>query len=178
MLSQAAAGPGGERFCVMAAKTGEILLDPTDMRILAALQRDAGRSVNEVAAAVGLSQTPCWRRIRRLREAGVIRATVALVDREAVGLGFVSYAFVKLALPSRANMDRFDDLVARWPEVITCERVTGAVDYLIKVVTVDIKEYDAFLRDKLLHSDLVSDVQSRIVVATVKETSALPLPEG
>ena len=160
----------------MAGKTSEIVLDGIDRRILAVLQEDASLGVGEVAARVGLSQTPCWRRIRRLREGGVVRATVALVDREAVGLGFVSYAFVKLALPSRANMDRFDALVARWPEVITCERVTGAVDYLLKVVTVDIKAYDAFLRDKLLHTDLVSDVQSRIVVATVKETAALPVP--
>jgi Lrp/AsnC family transcriptional regulator len=82
---------------------------------------------------------------------------------------------VKLAMPSRENMDRFDRLIAAWPEVVMCERVTGAVDYLIKVVAEDIKEYDVFLREKLLNCDLVSDVQSRIVVATVKETAALPL---
>ena len=152
-----------------------IPLDATDVRILSALQRDASRSVADIAAEVGLSQTPCWRRIKRLKDDGVVRGIVAHVDPEAVDLSFRSYAFVKLALPSRANMDRFDRLVGIWPEVVTCERVTGAVDYLIKVVASDIKAYDAFLRDKLLSGDLVSDVQSRIVVATVKETVALPI---
>lgn len=149
-----------------------------DRKILAALQRDATRSVSEIAASVGLSQTPCWRRIKRMKDAGVIVSVIAHVDREALGLAFTSYAFVKLTTPSRENMQRFDALVARWPEVVTCERVTGAVDYLIKVVAADIKEYDAFLREKLLDSDLVSDVQSRIVVSTVKETWAVPLPSG
>ena len=125
-----------------------------------------------------MSQTPCWRRIKKLKDNGVIRQIAAVVDREAVGLNFVSYAFVKLALPSRDNMEEFDRLVNHWPEVVTCERITGAVDYLIKVVTDDIKTYDDFLRLKLLDNTLVSDVQSRIVVSTVKDTVALPLRES
>jgi Lrp/AsnC family transcriptional regulator len=149
-----------------------------DLRILREMQGDASRSVADIAAAVGLSQTPCWRRIRRLKDSGVVTGVVAVVDRETVGLSFVSYAFVKLAMPSRENMDRFDRLVCAWPEVVTCERVTGAVDYLLKVVAEDIKEYDVFLREKLLDCDLVSDVQSRIVVSTVKETAALPIGPG
>ena len=152
-----------------------IALDAGDLRILRILQRDASLSVADVAREAGMSATPCWRRIKRMKEAGVIRRVAALVDREAVGLGFVSYAFVKLALPSRDNMERFDRLIERWPEVVTCERVTGAVDYLLKVVTDDIKTYDDFLRLKLLDNELVSDVQSRIVVSTVKDTAALPL---
>ncbi len=130
------------------------------------------RSVAEIAAEVGLSQTPCWRRIKRMRDSGVIRSMVAVIDNEAVGLGFKAYALVKLALPSTQNMERFDAFVARCPEVVMCERITGAVDYLIKVISADIKEYDEFLRHKLLASDLVCDVQSRIVVATVKDTNA------
>lgn len=161
----------------MSATPEQIVLDATDRKILAALQRDAGQPVSDIAARVGLSQTPCWRRIKRLKDLGVIRGTVALIDREVVDLGFTSYAFVKLALPSRDNMERFDRLVTRWPEVVMCERVTGAVDYLIKVVAADIKDYDLFLREKLLASDLVSDVQSRIVVSTVKDTAALPLSD-
>ncbi|WP_108660391.1 Lrp/AsnC family transcriptional regulator [Acuticoccus kandeliae] len=161
----------------MSAQDEKISLDAMDLRILDAMQKDASRSVGDIATSVGLSQTPCWRRIKRMKDAGVIKSIVATLDRETVGLGFTSYAFVKLGMPSRENMEKFDRLVARWPEVIMCERVTGAVDYLIKVVTTDIKEYDAFLRDRLLNGDLVSDVQSRIVVATVKETTALPLPD-
>lgn len=153
-------------------------LDPGDVRILRVLQEDASLSIAEVALAAGMSQTPCWRRIKRLKEAGVITRIAALVDREKVGLGFASYTFVKLALPSTDNMQEFDRLVNRWTEVVLCERITGAVDYMIKVVTDDIKGYDDFLRLKLLNSTLVSDVQSRIVVATVKDTPSLPLREG
>jgi Lrp/AsnC family transcriptional regulator len=152
-------------------------LDAFDIRLLRALQRDASQSVADLAASVGLSQTPCWRRLKRLKDLGIVRQITALVDREAVGLEFAVYTFVKLALPSRANMEAFDKRVRDWPEVMTCERITGAVDYLLKVVTRDIKSYDEFLRSKLLDSDLVSDVESRIVVATIKDTPALPIRE-
>lgn len=152
-------------------------LDPGDIRILRILQRDASLAVADVAREAGMSQTPAWRRIKRLKEAGAIRAVVALVDRHAVGLNFVAYAFVKLGLPSRQNMENFDRLVKLWPEVLLCERVTGAVDYLIKVVTADIEAYDRFLRYKLLDNEFVIDVQSRIVVSTVKDTPALPIDE-
>lgn len=156
----------------------KILLDAGDIRILRVLQEDASLSIADVALKAGMSQTPCWRRIKRLKETGVIQRTAALIDREKVGLGFASYTFVKLALPSTENMQEFDRMVNRWPEVVLCERITGAVDYMIKVVTGDIKSYDDFLRLKLLNSQLVSDVQSRIVVATVKDTPSLPLREG
>lgn len=155
-----------------------IVLDPGDIRILRVLQEDASLSIAEVALRAGMSQTPCWRRIKRLKETGVILRMTALVDREKIGLGFASYTFVKLALPSSENMQEFDRMVNRWPEVVLCERITGAVDYMIKVVTDDIKSYDVFLRMKLLNSQLVSDVQSRIVVSTVKDTPSLPLREG
>ncbi len=157
--------------------TENISLDPGDIRVLRVLQSDASQSIAEIARQAGMSQTPCWRRIKRLKENGVIRQIAAVVDREAVGLHFVAYAFVKLALPSRDNMESFDRLMAIWPEVVTCERITGAVDYLIKVVTEDIKSYDEFLRLKLLDNQLVSDVQSRIVVATIKDVVALPLAD-
>jgi Lrp/AsnC family transcriptional regulator len=154
-----------------------LTLDAGDIRILRIMQRDASLSIAEFAGQAGMSLTPAWRRLKRLKETGIIRDVVALVDREAVDLHFVSYAFVKLGVPSRRNMEAFDAMVNRWPEVLVCERVTGAVDYLIKVVTTDIQAYDHFLRHKLLDNDLVTDVQSRIVVATVKDTPALPIRE-
>ncbi len=157
--------------------TGSPPLDPGDIRILRVLQRDASLPVSEIARLAGMSQTPAWRRIKRLKETGTIRGVVALVDRHAVGLDFVAYAFVKLGVPSRQNMEVFDRMVNTWPEVLLCERITGAVDYLIKVVTRDIQSYDEFLRFKLLDNELVTDVQSRIVVATVKDTPALPVRE-
>ncbi len=155
----------------------KLTLDSGDIRILKVLQNDASLSIAEIAKLAGMSQTPCWRRIKKLKETGVLKQVTAIIDRESVGLTFVSYAFVKLTVPSRKNMEEFDKLMALWPEVVTCERITGAVDYLVKVVTEDIKSYDNFLCYKLLNSELVSDVQSRIVVSTVKETASLPLTE-
>ena len=157
--------------------TSEIELDPGDIRILRILQKDASMAVADVAREAGMSQTPAWRRIKRLKDAGIIRGVVALVDRQAVGLKFVAYAFVKLGLPSRQNMESFDRLVRLWPEVLLCERITGTVDYLLKVVTEDIDAYDRFLRYKLLDNELIVDVQSRIVVSTIKDTPALPIDE-
>ncbi|EFO30666.1 transcriptional regulator AzlB [Roseibium sp. TrichSKD4] len=154
------------------------LLDPSDIRVLRVLQRDASMSIADIAREAGMSQTPCWRRIKKLKEQGIIKQITAVIDRESVGLGFIAYSFVKLAVPSRENMETFDKLVHHWPEVVICERITGAVDYLIKVVADDIKAYDDFLRLKLLDNTLVSDVQSRIVVNTVKDTCVLPLREN
>ena len=153
-------------------------LDPADIRVLRILQRDASLPIAEIARQAGMSQTPCWRRIKRLKESGVVRKVTAVIDREAVGLEFVVYAFVKLSTTSRENMDVFDRMVSRWPEIVICERITGAVDYLLKVVTEDIKSYDEFLRLKLLDNNLVADIQSRIVVSTVKDTSELPIFES
>lgn len=155
----------------------KIPLDAGDIKILRLLQEDASMAISEIANRCGMSQTPCWRRIKRMKDAGVIRQTSAIVEREAVGLGFMSYAFVKLALPSQENMAAFDRLVNDWPEVIACDRITGAVDYLIKVVSRDMKTYDTFLRTKLLDGSLVSDVQSHIVVAGIKDSTSLPLED-
>ncbi len=150
-------------------------LSRVDIRILRILQDDASLPIAEIAKMANMSQSPCWRRVRSLKQSGIIRQIVAIVDREKIGLEFVAYAFVKLALPNRENMEKFDEMVLSWPEITTCERITGTVDYLIKVYASDIKSYDNFLRLKLLDNNLVSDVQSRIVVNTVKDISQIPL---
>lgn len=150
-------------------------LDKIDAKILDLIQRDASLSVADIAERVGLSSSPCWRRIKRLEEAGTIKGRVTLLDRQALGLGFEVIANVKLALPSKENLVAFETLVGKWPEVMECMTVTGAVDYIIRVATTDMHAYDAFLRDKLLGSALVSDVQSRIIINVAKRTTALPL---
>lgn len=151
------------------------VLDKIDAKILDLIQRDASLSVAEIAERVGLSSSPCWRRIKRLEEAGTIQGRVTLLDRQALGLGFEVIANVKLALPSKDNLVAFEALVAKWPEVMECMTVTGAVDYIIRVATTDMHAYDNFLREKLLGSALVSDVQSRIIINVAKRTTALPL---
>ena len=150
-------------------------LDEIDMRILEMLQSDASLSIAEVAERVGLSSSPAWRRIERLKKAGVILRQVTLLDQEKLGLTFEVFATVKLQLPSRENLDRFEAAIATWPEVVECATVTGAVDYMLRIVTRDMHAYDDFLRDKMLALGLVSDVQSRIVMRVAKRTTAAPL---
>lgn len=150
-------------------------LDAVDARILDIIQHDAGLSVAEIADRVGLSSSPCWRRIKRMEEAGFITGRVTLLDNNSLGLNFEVLASVKLALPSRENLEAFERMVQDWQEVVECVTVTGAVDYMIHIVTTDMHAYDNFLRDKLLGSALVSDVQSRIVIRVAKRTTALPL---
>ncbi len=150
-------------------------LDAVDARILDLIQHDAGLSVAEIADRVGLSSSPCWRRIKRLEDVGVIRGRVTLLDRELLGLAFEVYAMVKLALPTKENLDLFEASVKNWPEVVQCATVTGGEDYVLRIVTRDIHDFDNFLRDKLLSSGLVSNCQSRIVVRGVKDSTAVPL---
>lgn len=151
-------------------------LDQIDRKILDLVQTDASLSVAEIADKVGLSSSPCWRRIKRMEETGVIQGRVTVLDRHALGLNFEVVASVKLQLPTRDNLERFETAVGEWPEVVECMTVTGAVDYIIRVLTVDMQTYDDFLRDKLLALGLVSDVQSRIIVRVAKRTTAIPLP--
>ncbi|MEL6663059.1 MAG: Lrp/AsnC family transcriptional regulator [Pseudomonadota bacterium] len=150
-------------------------LDPIDTRILSLIQDDAALSVADIAEKVGLSSSPCWRRIKRMEETGIITRRVTLLDTQKLGLDFEVVANVKLSLPSRENLDAFETMVQAWPEVTECMTVTGAVDYIVHVLTTDMHAYDEFLRDKLLGSGLVSDVQSRIIIRVAKRTTAVPL---
>jgi DNA-binding Lrp family transcriptional regulator len=150
-------------------------LDSIDAKILNIIQLDAGMSVAEIAEAVGLSSSPCWRRVKRLEEQGLIDRRVTLLNHKKLGLGFEVIANVKLSLPSRDNLLAFEKAVEDWPEVVECMTITGAVDYFIRIITTDIDAYDAFLRDKLLGLGLVSDIQSRIVMNVSKRTTAAPL---
>lgn len=150
-------------------------LDAIDARILDLLQQDASLSIADIAEKVGLSSSPAWRRIERLKKAGIIKKQVTLLDHEKLGLTFEVFASVKLQLPSRENLEKFEAAVRAWPEVVECATVTGAVDYMLRVVTTDMHAYDDFLRDKMLALGLVSDVQSRIVMRAAKRTTAAPL---
>ena len=150
-------------------------LDPIDTRILKILQRDASVSVAEVADEVGLSSSPCWRRIKRMEEAGLIERRVTLLSRDLLGLDFGAFVSVKLQKPNRENMRAFEDRVERMPEVVGCFVTTGAVDYVLRVVTKDMHAYEDWLREVLLGIDLVADVQSRIVLREAKATTELPL---
>ncbi|MFI4973909.1 MAG: Lrp/AsnC family transcriptional regulator [Caulobacterales bacterium] len=150
-------------------------LDAIDAKILDLIQHDASLSVAEIAERVGLSSSPCWRRIKRLEDEGVIQRRVTILDREKLGLNFEVYCTVKLSLPTKDNLDTFEQSVRRWAEVVQCATVTGAADYELRIVTRDMHAFDDFLRDKILSLGLVSNIESRIVIRSVKSTTAVPL---
>jgi DNA-binding Lrp family transcriptional regulator len=151
------------------------VLDAVDAKILDLIQHDAGLSVAEIAERVGLSSSPCWRRIKRLEDAGVIQRRVTILDRDKLGLSFEVYCTVKLSLPTRDNLDAFETAITKLAEVVQCATVTGACDYELRIVTRDMHAFDNLLRDKILSLGLVSNIESRIVIRSVKNTTAAPL---
>ena len=110
-----------------------------------------------------------------MKRAGIIIRQVTVLDFEKLGLKFEVFASVKLQLPSRENLERFEAAVVSWSEVVECATVTGAADYMLRIITRDIHAYDDFVRDKMLALGLISDVQSRIVMRAAKRTTAAPL---
>ena len=150
-------------------------LDAADLRILAFLQTDASRSTAEVAEAVGLSQSVCWRRIQRLKDEGVIRAQVALLDRKRVGLNSNVFAEVKLSAHGRANLTEFAAAIRGFPEVLECYVVLGRIDFLLRIVTADVEAYERFFFDKLSRLPGIQEVNSIVALSDIKNTTALPL---
>ena len=144
-----------------ARRATEPPLSPTDLRLLQALQEDASQPLSALAERVRTSSSSCWRRIQALQENGVIRKHTIQIDARKVGLPFTVIASVKLAVPSETTLNAFERQVMLWPEVLECFTVTGAVDYVLRVVTTDIEAYDRFLRRKLLALGTVSDPNCR-----------------
>ena len=149
-------------------------LDRTDRRILAALQENADRSLEELAAAVGASKTPVWNRIRKMREAGVIRKTAALVDPEALGLTTCFFVFVRTSAHEKDWQDKFLDAVRRRPEVLEAHRLAGDIDYVLKVRVADARAYDAFYQ-ALISEVSIFEVTSTMSMEEIKFTTALPI---
>jgi Lrp/AsnC family transcriptional regulator len=150
-------------------------LDSIDLQILRLLQEDASLSSAQIAERVGLSASPCWRRIQRLERAGLIRRRVALLDPQKLGLGIVVFASVKLTAHGHEALPQFEEAVEKYPEVMECYTVSGGVDYLLRVVTRDVHSYELFLRNHLTQLPMVAEVHSRIAITQVKYTTAIPL---
>ena len=146
-------------------------LDRTDRRILTILQEDSSLSVAEVAARVGLSQTPCWRRIQRLRSDGVIERTVSLVRPDAIGLGLTVFIAIEALDHSPEWLDRFTTVVLGLPEVMDVHRMAGDIDYLLRVAVADMAAFDAFYRE-LIKAVPLKNVSSHLAMERVKGTTA------
>jgi Lrp/AsnC family transcriptional regulator len=149
-------------------------LDTIDLRILEVLQQDAGVQVAELASRVGLSQTPCWRRIQRLKEAGVITRNVMLLDPHKVNVAVTAFVSVRTNIHTQEWFDRFRATVEVIPEVVEFYRMSGDVDYLLKVVVPDIAAYDKVYK-RLISDTSIADVSSSFAMEELKFTTVLPL---
>jgi Lrp/AsnC family leucine-responsive transcriptional regulator len=151
-------------------------LDAIDRRILKVLQND-GRLTNlELAERVGLSPSPCLRRVRRLDADGVISRYVALVDPHAVGLQVNVFVRVSLERQQATDLDRFEQALAQWPEVMECYLMSGESDYQLRVIVPSLAAYELFLRHRLTQAPGVSKIQSSFAFRPVVYRTELPLP--
>ncbi len=150
-------------------------MDLTDRKILGILQEDASLAVAEIAGRVGLSQTPCWRRIQRMEAAGIIERRVALVDPGSIGLGLTVFVEIETGDHSDEWLLRFARLVADLPEVMEVYRMAGEVDYLLRIAVTNMAAYDEFYR-KLVAMLPLKNVTSRFAMERVKYTTAYPVP--
>jgi DNA-binding Lrp family transcriptional regulator len=150
-------------------------LDRHDVLLLAELQRDARQTVQQLAAAAGLSSTPCWKRVKDMEAAGIIRGYTALVDRERVGLSLCVLAEVNLTRHNEDDVRKFEQAVAACPPIVSCYATTGQADYVIKVLVPDIKRYESFLHETVFKLPGVTHVRSSVVLKEVKSETRLPL---
>lgn len=150
-------------------------IDVRDAQLLAALQLDGRRAVVELAESIGLSPTPCARRIRQLEEAGVIQGYTAVLDPRRLGLGVQAFVQVRLERHTDDNVEQFKRALASLDEVIGCFATTGAHDFMLHVAVPDLESLQSVVLRKLLKIPSVRDVQSSIVLETIKRSTRLPL---
>ena len=152
-------------------------MDAIDRKILAVVQEDASLSVADIGQRVGLSSTPCWKRLQRLEADGVIMRRVALVDPEKIGLGITVFVSIETGDHSQEWLKRFAEVVGAMPEVMEFYRMAGDVDYMLRVVVADMQSYDAFYK-KLISTVTLKNVTSRFAMERIKSTTALPILVG
>lgn len=149
-------------------------MDATDRQILDILQRDTTMPLAEIARRVGLSSTPCWRRIQKLEEAKVIRKRVALLDSDKINAGVNVFVSIRTSQHNAEWLARFAEIVGKMPEVVEFYRMSGEIDYLLRVAVPDIAAYDAFYKRLIAEIEL-DDVSSTFAMEQIKYTTALPL---
>ena len=157
------------------AETSKIELTAADRRILRALQEDGRMTIQAVADRVGLSASPCLRRIRQMERAGIIAGYSATVDQKAVGLPVSVFISIKLERQRSHELDAFGAAINGWPEVMECYLMTGQFDFLLRVVCADLGAYEQFLRERLTQVEGVASIESSFSLGQVKYSRVLPL---
>jgi Lrp/AsnC family leucine-responsive transcriptional regulator len=150
-------------------------MDQIDRKLLKLLQKDARMTAQMLAEQVGLSPSPCLRRIRNMEKAGIIQGYVALVDQKQVGLPVSIFASIKLERQREEELDAFEAAVKQWPEVVEAYLMTGQRDFLLRIVVADLDAYERFLKTKLTRVEGVASIESSFALGQVKYGSSLPL---
>lgn len=150
-------------------------LDAIDIKIIRALQSDGKMTIGDLAEQVGLSASPCARRVRILEQAGIIKGYSAVIDQTKVGLPISAFASIKLERQREEDLDRFAQAVAKWPEVVDCYLMTGQRDYLMRIVARDLEAYEQFLKQKLTRLDGVASIETSFALGQVKRSEVLPI---
>lgn len=153
------------------------MLDSFDKKILKVMQQDASLPTADIAEKVGLSQSPCWRRIQKLRESGVIRSVVALLDRRKLGLNAQIFAQVKLSAHGRTHLNEFIAAIRKLPQVLEAYVLMGETDFLLRIVAADIDAYEKFFFDHLSKLPGVQEIKSTMALSEIKWTTELPVPK-
>lgn len=151
------------------------VIDEIDGKILRLLQANGKITVGELAEKVGLSPSPCARRVRLLEKAGIVKGYTAIVDQKKVGLPISAFASIKLERQREEDLDRFEDAVSSWPEVVDCYLMTGQRDYLMRIAAADLEAYERFLKDKLTRLDNVASIETSFALGQVKRSEVLPI---
>ena len=155
----------------------QVDVDDIDRRLIAALQDNARLTTHELAQMTGLSQSPCWRRIRRLEEAGLIRGYHARLDRRALGYGVVAFVTIRIDFQNESRSAEFTEAVQAIPQVVMFHGITGAADFLLMVVARDLDDYSELLRSRLHRLPGVREVQTSFSLQEFRTTGDLPVPE-
>ncbi len=149
--------------------------DETDLKILRILQRDPDRNIAEIGEAVGLSHTPCWRRIRKMQDAGIIRGRIMLIDAEKIGMDISIFVFVRLDKHSPGVLEAFEEGARKLPEIVQCYAMSGDFDFLLRVVVASVRDYEHTIKARLLKLPHVGTLNSHFALNEVKNTTELPL---
>ncbi|ROH85648.1 Lrp/AsnC family transcriptional regulator [Stagnimonas aquatica] len=155
-----------------------VSLDSLDTRILDALQRDATEPINDLAERLASSKSVVWRRIQRLIDAGVIRERVAILDPKKVGLEVLVFAQVKMSRHGRDVLPKFVEAVRHFPQVVECHSLMGSVDFLLKILVRDVKDYESFFWNQLSKIDGVQEISSSISMTQFFSTTRIPVQTG
>ena len=150
-------------------------LDVFDIKILKALQSDAEYSMNDLGELIGLSHTPCWRRIKRLENEGYIQRKVTLLDPKKLNLGVSVHAYITIKSHDEESLLAFESSVHEIPEIVECYSTTGEKDYLLRIVAESVEHYEDLLKKQLVHLPNVASVNSTFALKQVKYTTELPL---